>query len=425
MVLLEWVNHASYVLQQGKTSLLYDPWLDGAAFDFGWDLLVPSSFEPDRFDSVTHIWFSHEHPDHFSPASLKTIPPAARARITIIYQESADRRVVKFCQSIGFKEILELKPTRWVRLGPGIEIRCVPHDNGDSWLAARTPKGTVLNLNDCVITSRSECQKILREVGPVHVLATQFSYANWVGNPGDDRSMAAAAAEKLSWMKTQIDTLRPSYVLPFASFVYFSHEDNFFLNSGMTTVDKAVEFIRRETSVPLAVLFPGDRWDLAAGAPPDVSSVLARYGQARERVLSEGSKHRSQKVPIETVILHGDQFVKRLRARNGPLLCLLLPTLIHLEDHNATVRLSPSGVGVTLAPREICDLACKSDALDYCFLYEWGGRTLDINARFQVPARGHYWKFKTWATLASFNNRGEGMRQVLTTVLRRIRKRLV
>ncbi len=418
MAILDFVNHASYVLRIGQTSLLHDPWIDGPAFDCGWDLLVPTNFGADDFKSITHIWFSHEHPDHFSPANLKAIPPGERAKISVLYQNSIDHRVAKFCKSAGFKEVIELEPKRWVRVTPDLEIVCTPHDNGDSWIAARTPNGLILNVNDCVITSKKQCQKILDVVGPVHLLATQFSYANWVGNPGDHVAAARAAAEKLSWMKTQIDTFRPKYVLPFASFVYFSHQDNFFLNEDMTTVEAAVRFICRETSVTPLVLFAGDRWDLDVD-PPEVSSSIQKYADAREKVLAKGFIHSSKRIPLETLTSHGDKFVENLQKKNGWIIRMLPPALVHVVDLNATVKISALGVRQNRAPREKCDIACTSDALDYCFLNEWGGRTLDINARFQVPAGGHYWKFKTWASLASFNSRGEGFREILRTIANR------
>jgi UDP-MurNAc hydroxylase len=419
MATLDFVNHASYVLRCGETSLLHDPWIDGSAFDCGWDLLVPSRFGAEDFKSITHIWFSHEHPDHFSPANLKAIPPEQRARITVLYQNSIDHRVAKFCKSAKFKEVIELEPNRWVRIAPDLEIVCTPHDNGDSWIAERTPNGLILNVNDCVITSKKQCQKILDLVGPIHLLATQFSYANWVGNPGDHKAAAAAAAEKLSWMKTQIDTFCPKYVLPFASFVYFSHQENFFLNEDMTRIDVAVNFIREQTSVAPVVLFPGDRWDLGS-EPPEVSSAIQKYTDARQKVLSQGFIHSSQRISLETLASHGKKFVDTLRKKNGWIIRMLPPALVHLDDLNATVKISASGVRPNPTPRATCDIACTSDALNYCFLNEWGGRTLDINARFQVPPRGHYWKFKTWATIANFNSRGEGFGQILATIANRL-----
>src|SRR6185503_20468212 len=72
---LEFVNHSSYVLASSGVRLLCDPWLEGTAFNDGWALLAPSTFSYEDFAGITHLWFSHEHPDHFSPSNLRKIAP--------------------------------------------------------------------------------------------------------------------------------------------------------------------------------------------------------------------------------------------------------------------------------------------------------------------------------------------------------------
>src|SRR5687767_12875608 len=96
MATIEWINHASYVLSDGKVTLITDPWLEGSAFNNAWALLAPSSFPYERFAEVTHMWVSHEHPDHFAPPVLKRIPPQTRSAITFLYRTTRDHRVVRF-----------------------------------------------------------------------------------------------------------------------------------------------------------------------------------------------------------------------------------------------------------------------------------------------------------------------------------------
>ena len=36
---LKFINHASYLVENEKTILLHDPWLEGRAFNNGWELL--------------------------------------------------------------------------------------------------------------------------------------------------------------------------------------------------------------------------------------------------------------------------------------------------------------------------------------------------------------------------------------------------
>ena len=37
MATIEWINHASYVLSDGKVTLITDPWLEGSAFNNAWE----------------------------------------------------------------------------------------------------------------------------------------------------------------------------------------------------------------------------------------------------------------------------------------------------------------------------------------------------------------------------------------------------
>ena len=38
---LTWVNHASFMLELGNYHLICDPWIEGSAFNNGWNLLAP------------------------------------------------------------------------------------------------------------------------------------------------------------------------------------------------------------------------------------------------------------------------------------------------------------------------------------------------------------------------------------------------
>ena len=99
---------------QGECAVIMDPWLEGSVFDESWSLLAPSIFTNRDFETITHIWFSHEHPDHFFPPNLLRIPAEIRARIHVIFQPTIDRRVVDFCRKVGFASVAEL-PANGIR----------------------------------------------------------------------------------------------------------------------------------------------------------------------------------------------------------------------------------------------------------------------------------------------------------------------
>src|SRR5688572_4542930 len=119
---IEFVNHASFITRSAGVSLICDPWLEGTAFNDGWALISPTRFAYEDFARVTHVWFSHEHPDHFAPPNLRKIPEELRCRIRVLYQKTKDRKVVDHCAKLGFLDVQELPLTQWVTLAPDFAV---------------------------------------------------------------------------------------------------------------------------------------------------------------------------------------------------------------------------------------------------------------------------------------------------------------
>ena len=72
-------------------AVIMDAWLEGSVFDESWSLLAPSVFTDRDFEAITHIWFSHEHPEHLFPPNLLRIPAEIRPRIYILFQPTITR----------------------------------------------------------------------------------------------------------------------------------------------------------------------------------------------------------------------------------------------------------------------------------------------------------------------------------------------
>ena len=121
-MLIEWVNHASFVVESGSVHLICDPWLDGTAFNHGWRLISPTVFRYQDFARITHIWFSHEHPDHFGPSNMGRIPEDLRRKITVLFHYTKDKRLLNVCKAYGFR-IQELPEFEQVETG----CRILPH----------------------------------------------------------------------------------------------------------------------------------------------------------------------------------------------------------------------------------------------------------------------------------------------------------
>ena len=99
---------------------------------------------------LTHIYFSHEHPDHFSIPFLKSISLEERKRITIIYQETYDKRVKNFCVKLGFN-FLEVRNLKENKISENFYITIGKVPFYDSWINYRIDDKNILNVNDCVL----------------------------------------------------------------------------------------------------------------------------------------------------------------------------------------------------------------------------------------------------------------------------------
>ena len=68
---LRFVSHSCIVIEAPGAVILCDPWLSGEVFNHGWQLAPPPlPLDDGELAAVTHLFISHEHPDHMGNANL-------------------------------------------------------------------------------------------------------------------------------------------------------------------------------------------------------------------------------------------------------------------------------------------------------------------------------------------------------------------
>ena len=251
---LQFLNHSSYIISSPKTKILCDPWFKGTAFSDGWSLLYDNSHDINNLE-FDYIWLSHEHPDHFSIPTLRDLNKSC----TFLFQETKDKKVKKYLEDKGHLVIELTNKTKTV-VGD-LEITSFVCDGFDSSLLVKYPDGKVLlNINDAMVLDDIE-------VDEVDLLTFQYSYANWAGNKGDN--------EIPKYLQNKIDDkndkaiakFKPKAIMPFASFIYFSHEENFYWNDN-NWIDHVFNkyyfknstliFPKPDQSISLYKLYPGN-----------------------------------------------------------------------------------------------------------------------------------------------------------------------
>jgi len=386
------INHACVKLSLGGVTILCDPWLSGPAFNQGWDLLIKTPMTLDAvMDGVTHIWVSHEHPDHFVPKLFSDIAPRYGA-IPILFQETRDKRIKSFLEGRGFA-VTEL-PDRRERTIDGVRVLCGVSEFYDSWLHLTDGTGSILNLNDCAEGDESELRAIARLTGNVDVLLTQFSYAAWKGGRENAHFRKLAAARKLEVIAAQIHALKPRHVVPFASFVYFSNEENFYLNDHVNRPDAAAAAIEAAGAKPL-ILYPGECW--TAGEPRDDSAARAAFKSVYDGLSALPLRPPGDSVPLGRLEREFAAYRDRVYQSNSRILINLLrlvpflgafhPVTIRLTDLDTSVSVSVVD-GFDLHPAGPQHVAMHSSSLSFIFNNPFGFDTLTVNGRFEATPEG-------------------------------------
>jgi UDP-MurNAc hydroxylase len=408
---ITWVNHSSFVIEQGQTGLICDPWLEGSIFNNGWDLMSPTRWQYDDFRRLTHIWFSHEHPDHFFPPNIKKIPEDVRPRLEVLYQATQDGKVLDFCRKLGFRT-RELRPFEWTDLGDSMRVKCGTFPPYDSWMLFDVGGFKILNLNDCQTKTPAMAEKLLKRTGPVDVLLSQFSYACWVGNPENQEGRKRAAKRALEQISYQIEAIRPRYFIPSASFILFSHEENNYLNDTINRVGSVLKFLENYTDVEAFAMYPGDKW--IVGGPHDGDGALKKYTSDYE--LGVRAYHKSESVPRSDLEQIAAKCLTRLRAKNNwifvklasmPPARLFGEVTVFLTDYHHAVRFDIFK-GLQQAPEvknTEADISMSSASLAFALKNDWGFDTLYVNACFRASGEG-FRRFERSLSLALLNNTG-------------------
>ena len=402
---IRWINHAGYELRTNGVRIVHDPWTDGLAFADGWALVSPTAYTTEDFSGVDYIWFSHEHPDHFSPALLRKIPENVRATITILYQKTRDHRVVDYCRKLGFA-IQELEDGILLGIGGGVKVTC-GQVNGDSWLCTQTTEQTYFNANDVV---GIDWHKVAASINVViDVLLTQFSYASWVGNPGDTNRMAAAAQRKFVEIDNQIAAFKPKIFIPFASFIWFCRDENFHLNSEANHIDSIYGYYRNK--IETIVLYPDDCYNIK-GQHDSLMSI--------KRYSADWATHKTPiqisepLVILEDIIALASGQQERLEKNNWmwlltsfKFLQYFAPVNIYVADLKIGIRFSMfGGILQSNINRDHCGIEIGSVGFAAMLKNGYGYGTYGVNGRFLETKEGAWNRLSRHFAIPAQNEQG-------------------
>lgn len=415
----KFVNHASLIIDLGPLQLITDPWLDGAVFNDGWSLLAKSP--PINWDNITHIWISHEHPDHFHVPSLKSIPIQVKNKITVLYQKTTDRKVRNWLTANGFN-CQELVAYKDYALCENVNIRTGSTPQDDSWLLIDDGKTRFVNMNDCETKSPSDphvMKHYASKIGAVDVFASQFTWASYIGP--DEASRNAIATELFEKVAYQAECLGAKFFIPFASFSYFSHPESFAQNFGNNKVHDVVSYMDQHSTCESVVMYPGDEWSV--GRRTNNALSLRKYGKAYNHAFRYPLKDKTKTFDFSQLCLKAELYLRRMDEKNiSSFLTRLKPLDIWISDLSVQATLSfEKGLVLSERNRDEANFETSSDLIATWFDWDYGGTTIYISGRLHYNDVSLYRDAYEYFFISNGNNRGESW--PLFTLKRRIRLR--
>ncbi len=409
---IQFINHASVIVSDGKTSVLSDPWYTGDAFHKGWNLLHETA--PQDVDKilngVTHIWISHEHPDHFSISFFKSFAQKIKdLSITILFQKTQDKRVYKFLSAQGFN-VQELDFNREFSVSNDYKVTCIKDGFYDSGLLIESHGEKILNLNDCEVTTSNGADEVFSVTGKVDVLLTQFSFAAWKGGKENKRWRDEAASEKINTMKLQIERFDPKLVIPFASFVYFSNLENFYLNDAVNKPEDLTNKLEKYAH-KLIIMAPFD----TIGGDKELSNNDSAVAFWEEKFGDIKPINEYESVEISQLKENFSHYCERIQNNNNMSLVKLLraispisafkPCIVYLDDLDVTIKfdyVSKSFYETT----EDALLSMRSESLSFIFKNSFGFDTLTVNGCFEEVAKNGFVQATKTLAIENLNNLG-------------------
>ena len=390
---IEFVNHASVIISYEDVSILSDPWFNGTAFHDGWRLMyeLQDNEITDILKKITHVYISHEHPDHFRPAFLanKNIKNILiDKKVEFLFQNTADKRVVSFLKKNGYT-VGELNENEKINLSDDVQVQIIKYDFYDSALIIKTPGLKILNLNDCPMREENEINKFRKKHGNFDIVLSQYSYAAWKGGANNKIYRENAAKEKLECLERQATILNCKTLIPFANFVYFSNELNSYMNDSINTPEKVInKFLNKKFDT--VILAPKEIQEMNNLKQNQASLDFWKY---TINDISLKPKDRYEKsVSFEDLKTECEAYNRRILKKNSKFLIFFLHKIkimhffqtinIKLYDHNKSYNYSIFK-GLVKSENLVPDVSMHSQSLAFIFKNEFGFDTLTVNGCFE------------------------------------------
>jgi hypothetical protein len=369
MIKITYLNHASLLFEIDELKLITDPWFSHTCFSEGWGLRYINKKAFEFAKNATHLWISHPHSDHLHYLTLKKILEI-NPNIIFLANKSYNFDISEIASRLGFHNILIINERQPIKLTPQITIERFPTTGIDNMLFIHSLYGTILNYNDCSLSSRA--QKILKmKLGEIDIFLTNFNHAGklLVTPPLDTEKIKERLRENF---KSNFIEFNPKYVLPFASHHYYRAPESQEQNNAMLNVDDLVPIDCRVLRFDI-----GDTLQYIQGDQPFLQKGVGIELNKREQLV------RNRNYQLEEIKVASTEYTKMMRANYSFILCLVPKLNIYISDLDINVTLN-ARKGLSAKSDVIPHISAHSSSLYNWFSQPFGTDNFVVGAHFEI-----------------------------------------
>ena len=214
-----------------------DPWFgdEDDAYFGSWTLSheIPAKYKKDILDSQ-YLWFSHGHPDHLNPQSLKRFKGK-----NFLLPDHFGSRIYSDLEKKDFN-IKILPDRKWVNLTKNINLMCITTIMQDSLLLISIGQKLFINLNDagtrgCTRFIRKEAKKFpdvyllsLSGYGDADMINCYNENGEFIIPPAKNNTLVG---EQLSLTAKSVSA---NHVIPFSSHHQYQRSDSIWAQEYVT-----------------------------------------------------------------------------------------------------------------------------------------------------------------------------------------------
>jgi hypothetical protein len=269
-----------------------------------------------------------------------------------------------------------------------------------------------VNLNDCDVTTQNKAKEIFSKTGEVDVLLTQFSYAAWKGGVANKKWRVEAALEKLQTVGLQISIFKPKFAIPLASFVYFSNQENSYLNDSINKPKDVVERLKDSIS-HIIILKPNGIF--SGNYEADSNTRAIEFWSQKYAEIEHKKLNVYDTVNEELICESFKRYCDRIAIKNNMTFIAMIRSISPIPIFNAVV-VKVLDLSITLKfdyvakkieqTAEVPMICLQSESLNYLFNNSFGFDTLTVNACFEEGRPGGFVAATKSLAIENLNNLG-------------------